>query len=74
MNNPKKSKERKILLNQSQLKLNIQNIKSNYFLKDVFNMTTENKSLLIAKCNKRLQNRINISINNYKNIVKCIQL
>ena len=42
------------------------NIKSDYFLRKLFDILKENKSLNIFKYNKKLQKRLNISIDNYK--------
>ena len=42
------------------------NLKSNYFLMKIFDIMKKSKSLEIMKYNKRLQKRLNLSINNYK--------
>ena len=42
------------------------NLKSNFILRKLFNILKENKSLNIMKYNKKLQKRLNISIDNYK--------
>ena len=42
------------------------NLKSNYFLQILFNILLKKKSLDIFKYNKNIKNRINISINDYK--------
>ena len=42
------------------------NVKSNYFLMKIFDMMKKSKSLEIMKYNKKLQKRLNLSINNYK--------
>ena len=44
----------------------LSNIKSNYILSKVYNNMTQKKSLKIVKYNKLIQNRLNISIKNYK--------
>ena len=44
----------------------LQNIKSNYFLERIYDNILKKKSLDIVKYNKRLQNRINLSIKDYK--------
>ena len=46
------------------------NIKSDYFLRKLFDILKENKSLSIIKYNKKLQKRLNISIDNYKECSK----
>ena len=42
------------------------NLKSDYFLEKIFNNIHKKKSLEIIKCNKKIQQRLNININNYK--------
>ena len=44
----------------------LKNIKSSYFENILFSFIDENQKLKIIKCNKSLQNDINISIINYK--------
>ena len=44
----------------------LQNIKSNYFLENIYNIILKKKSLEIVKYNKKIQNRINLSIKDYK--------
>ena len=44
----------------------LNNIKNNYFLKIIFDNLAKNKSLGIIKYNKKIQNRLNLSINDYK--------
>ena len=46
------------------------NLKSDYFLRKLFDILKENKSLEIIKYNKKLQKRLNISIDNYKECSK----
>ena len=41
-------------------------IKSDYFLQKLYDNMTKKKKLEIVKCNKRIQNRINLSVKNYK--------
>ena len=41
-------------------------IKSDYFLQKLYDNTTKNKKLEIAKYNKKIQNRINLSVKDYK--------
>ena len=42
------------------------NIKSNIILKKIFDNMEKNKSLEIMKYNKKLQKRLNLSINDFK--------
>ena len=44
----------------------IENIKSRYILSKIYNNMTKKKKLEIVKYNKRIQNRINLSVNDYK--------
>ena len=44
----------------------IDNIKSRYILSKIYNNMTKKKKLEIVKYNKRIQNRINLSVKNYK--------
>ena len=44
----------------------LQNIKSNYFLERIYDNILKKKSLEIVKYNKKMQNRINLSIKAYK--------
>ena len=44
----------------------LQKIKSNYFLERIYNNILKKKSLEIVKYNKKIQNRINLSIKDYK--------
>ena len=44
----------------------LENIKSNYFLQRIFNTLKRNKLLEIIKHNKKLKNRLNITIKDYK--------
>ena len=44
----------------------VDNIKSIFFLKIIFDFTEERKKLEMVKYNKNLQNKININILNYK--------
>ena len=54
--------------NRSVLKSKVyfENLKSNYFLQKIFEHIKRNKSLKIIKYNKKIQNRLNISIKDYK--------
>ena len=59
------SKEKKEL-NTIKSKDIFKNLKSDYFLKILFNILLKTRSLDIIKYNKNLKNRINISIKDYK--------
>ena len=43
-----------------------ENIKSDYFLRKLYDNMTKKKKLVIVKYNKKIQNRINLSIKDYK--------
>ena len=51
---------------QTKSNLDFNNINSNYILQKIFDFLKKNKFLKIAKINKVIQKRLNISINNYK--------
>ena len=63
MDSKRISKENKVELNS---KIYFENLKSDYFLQKVFEYIKRNKSLAIIKCNKKMQNRLNINIKDYK--------
>ena len=44
----------------------IESLKSNYYLQKLYDNITKKKKLEIVKYNKRIQNRINLSIKDYK--------
>ena len=44
----------------------IENIKSRYILSKIYNNITIKKKLEIVKYNKKIQNRINLCVKNYK--------
>ena len=44
----------------------IENIKSRYILSKIYNNITIKKKLKIVKCNNKIQNRLNLSIKDYK--------
>ena len=44
----------------------IENIKSRYILSKIYNNMTKKKKLEIVKYNKKIQNRINLSVKDYK--------
>ena len=47
-------------------KIDFENLKSNYCLKKIYAIMKKTKSLTIVKYNKKLQNRMNLNINSYK--------
>ena len=51
---------------KSQAKDILENIKSKYILKRLFDNLPKNTALKIVKYNKNKQNRLNLNINNYK--------
>ena len=57
------SKENKVELNSKNY---FDNLKSDYFIQKVFVNIKRNKSLTIIKYNKKMQNRLNINIKDYK--------
>ena len=44
----------------------LKNIKSSYFIKSVFSYLTEIRKLETIKYNKKFQNIVDLSLNNYK--------
>jgi len=56
------SKKSKIKLN-----INLDNLKSDYFIQKFFNNINKKKSLEIIKNNKKLQKRLKVDLTDYKN-------
>ena len=52
----------------------LNNIKSKYILKQILNDIKQNKSLKLIKCNKLLQNKLDIGIIDYKNYYELIEI
>ena len=50
----------------------IEKIKSRYILSKIYNNITIKKKFEIVKYNKRIQNRINLSIKNYKEFLETV--
>ena len=46
----------------------IENIKSRYILSKIYGIMTKKKKLEIVRCNKKIQNRLNLSIKDYRDI------
>ena len=53
-------------LNQMKTNFNFENLKSVYFLKKIFEYMKTNKYLTSVKYNKKLQKRLNLNINDFK--------
>ena len=53
------------ILNENELKIKFDNLKSDYFLKKIFEKIQKRKSLLIINYNKKIQKRLNITIKDY---------
>ena len=51
---------------QKDARVNIENIKSDYFLELIFTHMNRNRKLKIMKPNKRIQKRLNLSLKDYK--------
>ena len=48
------------------IKCNLDNIKNDYFLQKVFNNLSKKETFEIMKYNKKIKERLNININDYK--------
>ena len=53
---------------------NLENLKSDFFLIKIIELIKQNKSLEFMKYNKKLQKRLNININNYKEYYQLIEI
>ena len=53
-------------IKKAKLKVDFENIKSDFLWKKIFNILKKNKFLDIIKYNKKLQKRFNLCINDYK--------
>ena len=53
-------------LKEIELKYLFDNLKNDFFLIKIFDNMQRKKTLEIVKCNKRIQKRLNININDYK--------
>ena len=51
-----------------------ENLKSDYFLQKLYNNMTKKKKLEIVRYNKRIQNRINLSVKDYKKYYEEIEI
>jgi len=63
MNSMNESKKEKL---KTKSKNGFENLKSNFIFKKILEYIKKNKSLEIIKYNKKLQKRLNLSINDYK--------
>ena len=66
MNSENISNKLKKELNINKSKVNLENLRSDYFLQRIFDNIKRNRSLEIIKNNKQIQKRLNISIKDYK--------
>ena len=66
MNSEYRTIDDKEKLNNIKSKIGFENIKSKYILQKLFEHIKKNKSFEIFKYNKKIQKRLNISINDYK--------
>ena len=53
-------------ISKNEHKKEFENLKSDFIFKKIISFMKRNKSLVIMKYNKKLQKRLNISINDYK--------
>ena len=60
------SNNQKKEINKIEVKCDFKNIKNNYFLLKVFNNMQKNNLLEITKYNKKIKERLNLNINDYK--------
>ena len=67
-----KFKKKKFIKVQSNIDFN--NIKSTYIFKKIFNNLYKNKILDLIKYNKKIQKRLNIDINDFKNYNELIEI
>ena len=58
---------------QAKLNAELGNIKSDYFLPNLFEHIEKNISLRIMRYNKQLQKRFNLTIKDYKYYSECIR-
>ena len=63
-NNISKDENEKIKIIKSNI--NLGNIKSDYFLQKIYDIMNKKKSLELVKYNKKLKNRVNLSLKDYK--------
>ena len=54
--------------NKIESKIDFNNVKSNFILKKIFNLIKRSKFLNFIKYNKRIQKRLNISLNSYEEL------
>jgi len=61
-------------LKQIKLKVTFEHLKSSYILQILFNFMQKDKALEIIRYNKRLQKRLNIGIDDYKELCQLIEI
>ena len=66
MNSTSEIKKKKTVSNKIESKDIFKNLKNDYFLQKLFHILLKKKSLDIIKYNKKIKERINISIKDYK--------
>ena len=71
MNSMNESKNEKL---KTKSKVGFENLKSNFIFKKILEYMKKNKSLEIIKYNKKLQKRLNLSINDYKEYYLSIEI
>ena len=69
-----KKKIKKKADKKEQSNTNFNNIKSSYILKKIFNNLYKKKVFDLIKYNKKIQQRLNISINDFKNYNELIEI
>ena len=68
------SLDKKSISKQSELQIDLNNIKSSHILKIIFDNLNQKIALEIIQYNKKLQNRLNISINDYKKFYEIVEI
>ena len=74
MDSGKISKDNKQELKESEQRVDLINLKNDYFLKKLFENIPKNTSFKIFKYNKKIQKRLNISIKDYKEYTEYLQI
>ena len=59
-------------ISKNEYKTELDNLKSDFIFKKIISFMKRNKSLVIMKYNKKLQKRLNININDYKEYSKIL--
>ena len=66
MRSENKVQDKKAENSESESKADLENVKSDYFIQKIFDYFKRLKVLQIIQCNKKIQKRLNININDYK--------